>query len=592
MRLLLIGCLAVAAACPTRRPPSAAQARLARPPTVSSSLRLTIVGTNDWHGWLMPHQHRLPQGALVEEGGIALYAGALAVLRAEAEGRVLVLDAGDIFQGTLASDTGEGETMVDAFNALGMNAVAVGNHEFDYGPVGPRWIPTAPGDDPLGALKARVAEARFPFLAANVVDGTSGEPPGWLGPGTAIRDVGGVRVGLIGLTTLDTPRTNPVNAAGLRFLPLAPTARTAAEGLRAEGAEVVVLVAHAGGRCNDAEDQTGESGCNPSGEIFAMLDALPPGTVDAVVAGHTHSKLGLLVHGTPVIETSAFGQGFGIITLTLDPSTRRPIPEQTRIEPQLALCERVVEGTSRCDPDVLRTGKPLVPATLHGRPLRRDPSLEARIAPALTRVAAEQARSLGIDVPVALRRNEKGESPLGSAAMDALRRMERADVAVLNSAALRADLEAGTLTYGRLYETFPSASAVATLRLTPSEIRALLVALLESGRIPHQSGLRMQVALCPTGLRLTAVHREDGGPLVEGRLYRVVLPDSLARGGEGLEALMARLPADRKDLGESRALNLRDSLAVDLERRGKPLVAPKPGRTSVLRREAAHCASG
>jgi len=99
----------------------------------------------------------------------------------------------------------------------------------------------------------------------------------------------------------------------------------------------------------------------------------------------------------------------------------------------------------------------------------------------------------------------------------------------------------------------------------------------------------MEVAVCPTGLRMTALELEGGGRLVEGRLYPVVLPDNLARGGEGLEAFMASLPDRRKDLGERRPLNLRDSLAADLARRGKPLVAPTPGRTSVLRGEAAHC---
>ena len=190
---------------------------------------------------------------------------------------------------------------------------------------------------------------------------------------------------------------------------------------------------------------------------------------------------------------------------------------------------------------------------------------------------------------VALRRSENGESPLGSTATDAVRRMEGAEIAVLNSAALRADLEAGALTYGRLYETFPSASPVATLRLNSSEVWALLVALLASGHIPQQSGLRIEVGVCPTGLRLMGLELEGGGRLVEGRLYRVVLPDNLARGGEGLEAFMASLPDRRKDLGERRSLNLRDSLAADLARRGKPLVAPKPGRTSELRGEAAHC---
>ncbi|HXX31021.1 MAG TPA: 5'-nucleotidase C-terminal domain-containing protein [Myxococcaceae bacterium] len=556
-------------------------------------LRLTIAGTNDWHGWLMPHQHRARDGSMVEEGGLPLYAGALDILRTETQGRLLVVDAGDVFQGTLVSNLSEGAAMVDAFNALGMQAVAVGNHEFDYGPAGPAPVPQAPGDDPLGAFKARVAQARFPFLGENIVEASTGQHPAWLGPGTLLEDVGGVLVGIVGLATPETPRTtNPVNVAGLRFLPLAPAVRSAAGRLRAQGADLVVVVAHAGGACDDLHDPHDLSRCDRGQEIFALLEALPPGTVDAVVAGHTHRTVGHFVQGTPVIETSALGRSFGLIELALDPVTRRPLPAETRIEAEIALCERVVEGTARCDADALRSSKPLVGGTLHGQPLRQDAKLQALLAPSLAAVAELQARPLGVQVPAALHRVARGESPLGSTAADALRRMEGADIAILNPGGLRADLAAGPLTYGRLYETFPFDNAVATLQLRPADIRRLLDAFLARGRTPQQSGLRMEIAVCPGGLRLVGLALADGGPLVEGRLYRVVLPDYLARGGDGLEAFMADLPADHVDLGDRRPLNLRDALAADLQKRGEPLVAPRSGRTTLVQGGAARCPPG
>ena len=594
VRLLVVGCLALGASChtPASGGPAAAPPSAAGRPPASAPLRLTIAGTNDWHGWMMPHEHRARDGSTVEEGGIALYAGALGILRAEASGHLLVLDAGDVFQGTLASNIGEGAAMVDAFDALGVDAVSVGNHEFDYGPVGPAVVPQSPGDDPVGALKARMAQAHFPFLAANIVDAHTGQHPAWLGSGTLLREVGGIRVGIIGLTTTETPRaTNPLNVAGLRFLPLAPVARSAAERLRAQGADVVVVVAHAGGRCNDLRDPNDISGCEAGAEIFAMLEELPPGTVDAVVAGHVHRPVGHFVRGTPVIETSALGRSFGVISLTLDPVTRRPIPGTTRLEAEIALCERVVEGTARCDAEALRSGRALVPGTFHGQPLRRDARIEALLAPSLAAVAQLQTRPLGVEVPAALGRSGRGESPLGSTTADALRRMEGADIAILNPGGLRADLAAGPLTYGRLYETFPFDNAVATLKLTPAEVRGLLEALLAHGRTPQQSGLRLEVAACPSGLRLLGVTLSDGSPLVEGRFYRMVLPDYLALGGDGLEAFMAALPPERRDLGERRPLNMRDALAADLGRRGEPLVAPKAGRT-VVQSGAARCPSG
>ncbi len=532
----------------------------------------------------------MPDGSSVDEGGLALYASVLKQLRAETGGQLLVLDAGDVFQGTLVSNLSEGAVMVDAFNALGVDAVAVGNHEFDYGPVGPAAVPTAPGDDPVGALKARIAQARFPFLAANIVEASTGAPPDWL-RGTAMRDVGGIRVGIIGLTTVDTPNlTNPVNVAGLRFLPLVPVVKTQAAHLREQGAQVVVVVAHAGGSCEDWRNPLDLSTCNAGEEMFALLNQLPRATVDAVVAGHTHRPLGHFVNGTPVIETSALGRSFGLITLDLDPSTRRPLVSATHIEAEVALCEQVVDGTHRCDAGVLAKGKPLVAAAFHGQPLHPDAAMVQRLAPALAAVAQVQAQPLGLEVPVTLHRGGNGETPLGSATADALRRMEGADVGLLNSGGLRADLVSGPLTYGHLYETFPFDNAVATLQLTAAELKALLNAILTHGRVPQQSGLKLAVAACPNGLQVICVSLSDGTALQDGRLYRVVLPDYLARGGDGLQHFMEALPPERRDLGDRRPVNLRDALAADLSRRGQPLVAPPPGRTQVLHGDAAVCA--
>src|SRR5262249_54013827 len=114
------------------------------------SLTLSIVGTNDLHGGVSPVDGR---------GGLALLGGYLSNLRAARAregGAVLLLDAGDLFQGTLESNLNEGAVVVKAYNALGYAASAVGNHEFDYGPAGPATTPQSPQDDPRGALKARI----------------------------------------------------------------------------------------------------------------------------------------------------------------------------------------------------------------------------------------------------------------------------------------------------------------------------------------------------------------------------------------------------------------------------------------------------
>src|SRR6185503_9804900 len=128
---------------------------------------ISIVGTNDLHG----HIEALPR-----LGG---YLANLRRERARTGGGVVLVDAGDMFQGTLESNLNEGAAVVRAYNALKYDAAAIGNHDFDFGPVGPATGPRARGDDPRGALKARAAEAQFPFLAANLVDEKTGALPKW-----------------------------------------------------------------------------------------------------------------------------------------------------------------------------------------------------------------------------------------------------------------------------------------------------------------------------------------------------------------------------------------------------------------------------
>ena len=126
---------------------------------------ISIVGTNDLHG----HIEALPR-----LGG---YLANLRRERARTGGGVVLVDAGDMFQGTLESNVNEGAGVVRAYNALAYDAVAIGNHEFDFGPVGPQATARAAGDDPRGALRARAGEAKFPFLAASVEDAATGRAP-------------------------------------------------------------------------------------------------------------------------------------------------------------------------------------------------------------------------------------------------------------------------------------------------------------------------------------------------------------------------------------------------------------------------------
>ena len=592
LRLLAALVLLAASACrnapqPSPEPVAAAPAQPA-PTAPAEPLRLTVVGLNDLHGWVAPVRTSLKGGVEVQEGGAATLAGYLARLRADNPGGVVFLDGGDLFQGTLVSNLTEGSVVIDVYNHLGLTAAAIGNHEFDYGPVGPGAVPTKPGDDPLGTLKERMRQARFPFLSANIREAATGQRPAWLGnDGTHLITVKGVKVGIVGLTTVSTPTTtNPTNVVSLRFEPLAPAALEAAKSLRERGAEVVLGVAHAGGRCPSLENPRDLSNCDmKNGEIYGILEELPPGTLDAMVAGHTHQAMGHFIHGVPVIETYGLGRSFGYLELFLDPVSHKVLPDRTQIHAGIPLCTQVDVTSKTCEARKLRDQAEvrLEPATFLGGPVVPDAAVQELIAPALARVEVEQHRELGVSVPVALKRDYQGESALGSLLSDSLREAAAVDVAMMNPGGLRADLDAGPLSFGDVYEVLPFENTVAILTLSGDELKRLLrVAYGEKKSVFQVSGLKVTLARCPGPDRFQGATLANGKPLVPAKLYRVAMPDFLARGGDGLSPALDPLPPGRVDLGQARPGTLRDELIAYWQGRKAPLAAPNLGRITYV----------
>jgi 2',3'-cyclic-nucleotide 2'-phosphodiesterase (5'-nucleotidase family) len=112
---------------------------------------ITIVGVNDLHGALMPEVRSWSKGE--EVGGLAQISGYVDTLREE-NPNMLIIDVGDAFQGRPVSNLFYGESVIDCYNAMGVDCLVIGNHEFDWG---------------IDTLKARMEQADFPFLSANVL---------------------------------------------------------------------------------------------------------------------------------------------------------------------------------------------------------------------------------------------------------------------------------------------------------------------------------------------------------------------------------------------------------------------------------------
>jgi 2',3'-cyclic-nucleotide 2'-phosphodiesterase (5'-nucleotidase family) len=516
--------------------PSAALRPAERSP--AGSVTLTIIGTNDLHGHVLPDA----QG----RGGLALFASWLAAARRAHP--VILVDAGDAFQGTLESNLNEGHAVIQAYNALGYDAMAVGNHEFDYGPVGPDVVPRHPGDDPRGALKARAAEARFPILAANIDDAETGAPVAWpnVRPATIVERAG-VRVGIIGVATHDTPTsTMPANFAGLRLHPLADAIAREAARLRAAGCALVIVAAHAGAKCRSFDDPDAAARDCDDGEIFQAARQLEPGAVDVIVAGHTHAGVAHRVAGIAVAEAFAYGQAFDSVDVTVDLAARRT----TAVRLQAPR-------------EIVTTGA-----------IRPDAAMVALLQPYVDAARARKQEKLGVRVTGRIVKWYDVESPLGNLFVDLMRASRPGvEVALNNGGALRTDLDAGELSYGQVFEAYPFDNRFATVKMTGARLRQVIAGNLATAKgILSISGLRVR-ARCVEGRLAVELLREDGGaPVGDGERLTVVTSDFLASGGDG--GTFGPVAPGEATIDESAII--REDIIAALRRRGGELSGADP----------------
>ena len=511
---------------------------------------LTVIGTNDVHG-------RVERAAALS--------GHLKILRDKNTaqgGGVVLVDAGDMFQGTLESNLEEGRVIVTAMNHLGYHAAAVGNHEFDFGPAGSLPVPKTAADDARGALKARAKEARFPFLVGNILDQATGLPPNWENFRPAVLvNVAEIPVGVIGLSTMDTPKTTiATNFRGLRMRPLIDSIAEYARGLRDKGARVIVVTAHAGGRCSDCNHPADLSSCGQDEEIMAVARGLPRGLVDVIVAGHTHATMAHDVNGIAVVEAWANGRGFSRVDLDVDAGSGSV--RVAAIHPPRGLCG---DNKEDADADISACR----PADYEGKRVVIDQALLKKIQPALRAASRVRHQKLGVQALDQVRRGYDKESALGNLVADLMRAARPgADVALINGGGIRDDLPPGPLTYGRVFSVFPFDNRFVTLKMSGGELRAVLEANLSAkkGGILHVSGARATVR-CAGGHATVVLMRADGKAIADADPLTVVTSDFLVLGGdEHLEKLGGR-PETVFDEGEP----VREHLVAELKKRGGSL---------------------
>lgn len=519
-RLLLLASSAGLGACATIERPSA-------PLVPVGPVELQMLGLNDFHGNLEtprdPVPLKNPDGSTTKyrAGGAAQLAATLQRLRA-GHPQTVTVAAGDLIGATpLVSAYFLDEPTIKALSMAGLDYAAVGNHEFDKGSAELKRMQNG-GCEKLTTRVPCAVEphqgATFRYLAANVVT----EGGNTLFPATAIRQMGPVKVGFIGLPLKDTATlVTPAGVAGLTFGDEAATANALVPKLKAEGADLIVLLIHQGGYVKPTYDKLGCEGL--SGDVIPILQKLDP-EIRLVVSGHTHHAYACEVeaNGAPRLLTSAGKNGYLVtdIRLTFDPATRKLIATKAENVPVLA---------------------------------ERDPAVQALVDRyvAAARPAAE--RIVGRLQGPALKDKDDGDSPAGELIADAQLAATRgadkgAVIAFINSGGVRTDLVPqadGSVTFGQIFATQPFGNSLVVKTLTGAQLKALL----EQGFREVNGEVKVSSLLIPSeGFTYRFDRRRPAGERVLAMMlngkaidpsasYGVTVNNFLASGGDGYTVL-------------------------------------------------------
>jgi 5'-nucleotidase len=426
-------------------------------------VRVQILAVNDFHGNLVPPSgssgrvQTSPIGTLpattVDAGGAEYLATHIENLRATNR-RTIVVSAGDMIGASpLLSALFHDEPSIEAFNEMGLDFNAVGNHEFDEG-VTELLRMQRGGCHPVDGCQDGdgFSGARFRYLAANVVNEQTGRP---LLPAFRIRTFAGAKVAFIGMTLEGTPSiVTPSGIAGYEFRDEADTVNALIPRLRRQGVETIVVLIHEGGYPTGIYNECpGISG--PIVDIVERTDD----EVDLFITGHTHQAYNCVIDGRPVTSAMSFGR----IVTDIDMELSRATGEVASIAVNNVIVTRDVE---------------------------KDSAITALIAKYQAIAGPLENRVIGqITADITRTNNAAGESALGDVIADG--QLDATDdpgfgdavVAFMNPGGIRADLTYlgslagegdGNVTYGESFTVQPFGNSLVTMTLTGAQIDTLL----------------------------------------------------------------------------------------------------------------------
>jgi 5'-nucleotidase len=511
----------------------------------ASDVDIQLLALNDFHGNLEPNTPGTiridnPTSPAIPAGGAAYLATYLR--DAERTNRnTLTVTAGDLIGASpLTSALFHDEPTIEAWNKIGLDISAVGNHEFDEG-----WIELKrmqrggchPVDGCFDGVDANSAPdgfagADFPFLAANVVREATGKP---LFRPFVIRRFKGIKVGFIGLTLEGTPSiVSAAGIQGLQFLDEAETINRYAAQLRdGYGVRAIVVLMHEGGF---QATPFNINGCNGlSGPVVDIVNNSAD-DVDLFITGHTHQPYNCVIDGRPVTSASSFGRLFTDIDATLDRRTR--------------------------DFDTITANNVVVRQTNEdGTPVAQAPDIAALVQHYQTLAAPLANRVIGeLAGPATKVFDDSLENQAGNLIADSQQASAAAAgtgsvAAFMNPGGVRGDagFPAGPVTYAQAFAIQPFGNTLVTITLTGAQLLEVLKqqwcgqtsgrVLLPSSSV-HYTWSR-SVATAITGQPCEGAANPVTGLTIGGTAvdpaasYRITVNNFLADGGDGFTTLRA-----------------------------------------------------
>lgn len=487
---------------------------------------VTILYTNDFHSAFDPIPAYWLEGS-PKIGGAAHLSTLIQQIR-QRERPVFLFDTGDMFTGTLSNLT-RGEALMEMMLSFGYDAMAIGNHEFDY------------GSENFSKQMNRVP---FPVLGANIFYKGTKYP--YSRPYTILeRD--GVRIGVIGIIGQDA-RSVALQSGitDLDFLDPVPIARSHVAELKPQ-VDLIVVLAHQGKTGPQQTDAEHHPEVQRDFEEDIRFCSEVAG-IDVFIGGHAHRGIEQpYVHpknGTLIVQTYGYGTRLGYLKLRL--KGRKIVSHEGKL---------------------LKVWSDQLPP---------DPVVAAKIEHYKKIVAPKVGLVVG-RLKARLVRSYNTESTLGSFVADVLRKATKADIAFENAGGLRADLPAGDVTKGDVLDVLPFLNTLVVCEMTGAQISEVMEQSLslERGMI-QVSGLRAVYDLSrPVGKRLLDL-RIGGQPLDPSRVYRVATNSFLAEGGDLYETFLKTKQMDTgKQLSEVLSEYLSGHPQIDPPEMGRLIPASK-----------------